>query len=229
VYWTNGGIGEATGQVMRVTKTGGDPVPVVGGLNWPSGLAGDNDYLYWRDDRKGLQRIAKRGGGEPELLVASEAMSGPIAIDDTRVYFDEVSVNGGPGKIRAVPKAGGLATDIASLESWFLALLVVDRGSVYWHNGGLDSLWRAPTTGGAPKAVFPGPAEIRFIAATADSLFITEMGEPFAAGAVHQIPRTGGRDRLVTPCGIGLWGIAVDAHTIYWTNLSDGTLSAIAR
>jgi hypothetical protein len=42
-------------------------------------------------------------------------------------------------------------------------------------------------------------------------------------------PAHRGRDRLVTPRGVGLWGIAVDDSTIYWTNISDGTLSAIAR
>lgn len=230
VYWTTTGIDAATGQVMRVAKTGGTPAAVVGGLNWPAGLAGDSDHLYWRDDRKGLQRIAKRGGTEPELLVASQTLSEAVAIDDTRVYFDEVSGSGGPGTIRAVAKAGGPVTDVASLPNWFIPTLVVDRGDVYWHNGGVDSLWHAPAAGSvAATAVFGGGFEMRYIAATQDALFITEMGEPFAPGGVHQIPRTGGRDRLVTPRGVGLWGIAVDDSTIYWTNISDGTLSAIAR
>jgi len=230
VYWTTTGINAATGQVMRVAKTGGAPAAVVGGLNWPADLAGDSHYLYWRDDRKGLQRIAKRGGTEPELLVASQTMSSAVAIDDTRVYFDEVSGSGGPGRIRAVAKAGGPVADIASLPNWFIPTLVVTGGDVYWHNGGVDSLWHAPTTGGvAATAVFGGGFEMRYIAATRDALFITQMGEPFALGAVHQIPRTGGRDRLVTPRGVGLWGIAVDDSTIYWTNISDGTLNAIAR
>jgi hypothetical protein len=230
VYWTTAGIGAGTGQVMRVAKTGGAPAAVVGGLNWPADLAGDSDYLYWRDDRKGLQRIAKRGGTEPELLVASQTLSGAVAIDDTRVYFNEVSGSGGPGTIRAVAKAGGPVADVASLPNWFIPTLVIDGSDVYWHNGGVDSLWHALASGGVtPTAVFGGGFEMRYIAATRNALFITEMGEPFAPGAVHQIPRAGGCDRLVTPRGVGLWGIAVDDSTIYWTNISDGTLSAIAR
>lgn len=230
VYWTTTGINAATGQVMRVAKTAGEPVAVASGLNWPSDLAGDSDYLYWRDDYQGLQRIAKHGGVEPELLVASQTLSGAIAIDDTRVYFDEVSVSGSVGAIRAVPKVGGPVADIASLPNWFIATLVVDGDDVYWHNGGVDSLWHAKTTGDVPAtAVFSSDLEMRYIAVTKDVLFITQMGEPFAPGAIHQIPRNGGRDRLVTPRDVGLWGIAVDDTAIYWTNLSKGTLSAIAR
>lgn len=55
------------------------------------------------------------------------------------------------------------------------------------------------------------------------------MGEPFAAGGVYEVPRGGGRARLVTPRGVGLWRLAVDDRTIYWTNLSDGTVNAIER
>lgn len=230
VYWTNTGIDAATGQVMRVAKTGGEPVAVASGLNWPSDLAGDSDHLYWRDDYKGLQRIAKHGGVGPELLVASQTLSGAIAIDDTRVYFDEVSVSASVGAIHAVPKAGGPVAHVASLPNWFIPTLVVDGDDVYWHNGGVDSLWHAKTTGDVPAtAVFGGDFEMRYIAVTKDALFITQMGEPFAPGAIHQIPRNGGADRLVTPRDVGLWGIAVDDKAIYWTNLSKGTLSAIAR
>jgi hypothetical protein len=219
VYWTNTGIGAGSGQVMRVTKAGGEPVVVAGGLNWPGDLVGDRDYLYWRDDTKGLERIAKRGGTEPQLLVPSQTLSGAIAIDDTRVYFNDVSA----AAIQAVPKAGGIAT------------LVVDGSDVYWHNGGVDSLWHARTTGGAPATpIFGGGFEMRHIAVTRDALFITQMGEPIeisppGPGAIHQIPRNGGHDRVMTPRDIGFWGIAVDDHALYWTNLANGTLNTIGR
>jgi hypothetical protein len=230
VYWTNTGIDAAAGQVMRVAKIGGDPVVLASGINWPSELAGDSGYLYWRDDYKGLQRIAKCGGVEPELLVASQTLSGAIAIDDTRVYFNDVSM----GAIRAVPKAGGPVADVASLPAWFISVLVVDGDDVYWHNGGVDSLWHAKTTGGGPAtAVFEGGFEMRYIAVTKDALFITQMGQPPemppGPGVIHQIPRNGGDDQLVTPRDVGFWGIAVDDKAIYWTNLSKGTLNAIAR
>lgn len=229
VYWTNTGIGEATGSVMRVGKTGGQPVVVARELNWPIDLAGDRDFVYWRDNRLGLQRAAKRGG-PAQLLVASPTLSGVVAVDDTRVYFEEVSSDNGPGRIRAIAKAGGPVADVATLPNWFLATLVVEGGDVFWHNGGVDSLWRAPTAGGAAAtAVFANGLELRSVVPRGDSLFITTMGEPFAAGGIYEVSRAGGRARLVTPHGVGLWGLAVDDRAIYWTNLSDGTVNAISR
>jgi hypothetical protein len=239
VYWTNAGIGAATGQVMRVAKTGGKSIVVASGLNWPSDLVGDRDYLYWRDDRKGLQRIAKRGGVKPKLLVASETLSGAIAVDDTRVYFNDVG--GGAsfnnvsfGAILSIPKSGGPISHVASLPAWFISILAVDGDDIYWHNGGVDSLWHAKTTGGDQATpVFVGGFEMRHIAVTKDALFITQMGQPPemlpGPGAIHEISRDGGPDLLVTPRDVGFWGIAVDDKAIYWTNLSKGTLSTIAR
>lgn len=226
VYWTNGGINLGSGQVMQVAKTGGPIRVVASGLNFPISLVDDHDYLYWSDDLVGVKRVAKRGGGVPQLLVASDAFATAIALDDTRVFFNDVITN----TLRAVPKAGGPSAEIASIPDAFAAFLVVDRDDIYWHNGGVDSLWHTKTTGGAPvTAVFSGCMEMRFFTATRDALFITQMGEPFAPGVIRELPRRRGAGRIATPPDIGFWGIAVDDRRIYWTNEANGTVSSIAR
>jgi hypothetical protein len=228
VYWTDMGIRNGEGKVMRVAKAGGTPVELVAGLDGPGRLAADEDHLYWTIRSKGVMRVAK-SGGEPEVLVPASALSAGIAVDARSVYFMDVSA----GEIRSIPKAGGDVATVASVPQADLSYLETDGENVYWHNGGVDSLWQVKATGGTPSVLFPASQELRHFVVTPDKVFIALLGQPEGTppgpSSIIELDRASGNSRSITPAAAGNWGVAVDEQTVYWTNNSSGTVNAVAR
>jgi hypothetical protein len=228
VYWTASGSYAGEGAVMRVTKGGGTPVVLATGLSWPSELAQDADSLYWRDELSGVERVTKRGG-VPSVLVPGATLSSGLAVGRGRVYFEDFAA----GTISSVATTGGPVTEIAAVPGIDIPFFVVDGDFVYWHIGSIGSVMQVPITGGTPSVLYPADDELRYFAVTPDAVYVTEMGEipemPPGPRAIHRITRSGDDKTQITPPGAGNWGVAVDAHNVYWTNLSTGTLNAVAR
>lgn len=83
------------GGIFRIPKRGGEVVPVVKGLNGPTSIAVDAEWIYWTNENLpefpatgNVMRIAKTGG-TPSVLVSGNHRSSALAQDEDFVYWVE--------------------------------------------------------------------------------------------------------------------------------------------
>jgi hypothetical protein len=98
-YWTAFGPGYgAPGTIASVPLEGGPPTPLYTGN--PTSLTADATDLYWTepgDTRSAIRRVSK-SGGTPSTVVSGLDDPSAIAVDDTRVYWLDLS------NVMAAPK-----------------------------------------------------------------------------------------------------------------------------
>jgi hypothetical protein len=139
---------------------------------------------------------------------------GPIALDDTLVYFG--TGMDAAGSVMAVSKEGG---DIITVvpDQGFVISLAVDSQSVYWAEKGPmgGPLKIAPKTGGT-AAVLVDTA--MGVAIDATSIYYWKGG-----GSLEKMPLGGGVP-VVLATGVspsGIWDIAVSGDSLYWLDWSN--------
>lgn len=113
-----------SGSIARVPVAGGGPEVVVTGLNAPSMLAVDATHVYW-SEFDALRR-APLSGGSPETIAAGESPAERIHIE---LGGSEIFWLNTTGQVRAIPKSGGIAEDVALLSG--CADFAVDDMHVY--------------------------------------------------------------------------------------------------
>jgi hypothetical protein len=104
---------------------------------WGSGIAASGSDVYWLDKINGtLHRTHADGSGDDVL---ADGLNSPdtLAIDDTRVYWSEVSYLGeGGGRIRSLPRdaaPGGAPATLVSVGLMnAISSLAASRGTLYW-------------------------------------------------------------------------------------------------
>ncbi len=110
-----------------------------------------------------------------------------------------------------------------------IVALVVDDDNVYYARGGVDpAIMRAPIAGPAPMktlTVLAKTPKSRGIASDDQYIFFTDETD----GTVNAVRKSGGPVRVIAS-GLSIpHAIAVDATSIYWTNLGDGTVMKTAK
>lgn len=146
IYWTFKGNGGGDGGVLKL----GDPAPpFVDAQYQPSGIAVDQDAVYWMTADGAVHKKAKSGGAVVDNVSTKQNLAhvtdGKIAVNSTHVYWlglDLVSCV--PNKncfcptacsiVWAVPKAtfDAPATPVAKADWTSLEGLAVDDAHVYW-------------------------------------------------------------------------------------------------
>jgi hypothetical protein len=125
------------GPACRIGGTSADIPTTLGCSSAPPGrLVVAGGYLYWTVQGAGpiVWRAPLVGGG-PEPLVWDTAGAFGLVVDDTYVYYAQVSA----GRVMRLPLAGGAPTTLAMGvgEPLFLAM-ASDGASLYWTDGEVD-------------------------------------------------------------------------------------------
>jgi hypothetical protein len=180
----------------------------------------DGTYLYWADDGTGaLSEVRKFGHAETGIVLLDAGASGVVA-DGQRFYF--LMPEGGPG--------AGTLDDAAAPDS-FPPSGGTDLygGFLYWVGPALDTVYAAPTTTLAERALVIGRASVRAVASDGANLYWIES------------PGTSNTDGKIVACGIAACSpapvatgyhdpshLVVDAVAVYW-NDGDGNLWKLAK
>lgn len=162
VYWVT-----PNGVVMKISINGGIPFEVhqpYASISGSTGISLDADTVYWAYQGSAangysdgsIVRTAKNGSSAAPVVTAHK----PALVGNNSKYVYWLADN----KIMAWPKSGGGELTIASLQSSYGIVTVVES-SVYWYDSG--SIYSALADGaGGPKLVV---AQVTAIALAADS------------------------------------------------------------
>ncbi len=122
--------------IVRLAKTGGDPVQVIEGVRGHYPWAIDDGFLYHEvgGARVGVKRPGKLArtpldGGAAEVIAEVDDSIGAIVLAESHVVFTEM--RDGALAIQRVPKQGGQPELVAQFDG-FPHAIDVDRGVVYW-------------------------------------------------------------------------------------------------
>lgn len=175
-----------------------------------------------------------------QAIVLASALASPlgIAADATYLYWSESgSAAGGfnDGRVARMPLAGGAIEVLASgLSS--AAGLVLDAANVYvaiagdsgmaYANG---TIAKVPKMGGALTTLATAPGA--FVLTTdGTTLFAGAIG-PAAntTGAIYTVPMTGGPTTMISSNGASVFGVAVNATDLYFSELDNGGLFKVPK
>jgi hypothetical protein len=216
VYWTNSS--STAGAVMMGPKTGGTAVKIAG-ANHASGIAVDNDYVYWTVAASpGAVRRAPFDGGAPVDLDTTLPSPSAIALDAVNAYV----VNYNPGMfsdvVASVPKNGGPVTFLAQGQSSMTGI-AVDMQNVYWTRGNLDAGVYAtplPDGGSVTLLAVSTPLAAWGITVSSGNVYWTEYSAAMDGTVKRRTPV--GPIKILASGQAQPARIVVDGINAYWTN-----------
>ena len=211
-------------------------VVLVSGQRIARSLVQDATSLYWivspSSTDSGIMKVAK-SGGTPEWLVPvqSQFLWG-MAVANGELYY-AASEAKPDGAIMKVPVSGGTPVAVVTGRD-YPASVAVDSTAVYWSEGMPGwALATAPLAGGS--AVLLAQSEggdyrnARAIAVDSSGLFWTvSKSDPSVKEAA--VMKSGLQAGPATSLVSGLlepWGILLNASVVYWTDVSDNTVSKV--
>lgn len=210
VYWAE------RSAILKVPKTGGEPVTLAETEGMPISVAVDETDVYWTRYQPGdrLQRVPKAGGPVTTLALDHEGGSFlQLALDATSVYWIRgeeilrIPKNGGESEIAVGSKDtvdGGPATVLA---------FAVDDTSIYWSDG--RQILRKPKCGGDTTVLAAEPQSAQGLVVAGDSLFWVNDPRGTDQDEIRRVPIVGGNVVHLTPAPDPR-GLAADAEHLYW-------------
>jgi hypothetical protein len=141
---------------------------------------------------------------EPVALSGADGTTGPIALDDTHVYWVD------DDRIYRIGKQGGVRTFVA----YGLAVeLIVRDGYVYWISGGVPGgVYRVPVGGGTTETLWEGDGDPRDMALDAQYVYWADSYQR----NVNRVPLAGGMVTAVVTLQTALNAVEVDGANLYW-------------
>jgi hypothetical protein len=195
----------------------GDLEAYLGGSMW--GVRADASAIYWIGDTvipitsPDLSIwIWRSNAGMPYTLVRTNGAL-VFAIDDDSIYWLEDAGGGGSpaSRLMRLPKAGGAATELATLSISPQAAVEAGGGAVYLNDQHV--ILSVPKTGGPGTMVashenFPTSR----IAAGTQSLYWTDTA------GIYRLPFGGASQPSLVVADPNPQALGVDVDTPYWTN-----------
>jgi hypothetical protein len=247
VYWADGNFPQ--GAVGSVPADGGDRTTVAT-ADEPVGLALDDTNIYFStfgSSNNAVGTIVKQplAGGAPVTLATGLATVGPIAIDDSNVYWTDEF-----GAVASVAIAGGAVHQLVAaqyalppntiLDSWPTGIAVSD-GRVYWTSTPLDGM--SPSTiqsiavGGGSSATTLATLDTKPSGLAVDDTFVywaeigaimpgSELGAPPIAnqGSIRRVAKDGSSAAQILSTGATYpVGPVVEDNALYYSTGSAAT------
>lgn len=221
-FATQGEDDHATGDIFRVSATGGEPTAVARKQANPHQVTVAGEYVYWLAEPKGdgaVMRAPVRGG--PAVRVASTFIfaDGALAADAKNIYWVDrdklMRAEHGSSSAQLVVQVGN--------KDELPKAMAAHGGRVYWFSGG--TLWEADVAKGTARSIITGPQNVWGLAVDSTGIFWSDkagqgevrkvlFGSPAAAVVDHPV-------RLP-------WGVALDETFVYWAS-NAGSRGAILR
>jgi len=176
VYWP---VQQASRAVKRALKQGGVAETFASSVSGPVlGVVADQGTVYWIEQDSGSIMQASASGGEPSVLVASNAYSG-LSLDGDYVYWSSAS----DGEIIRARRSGGTPQTLVTGQNRPFAT-VADAAYVYWASLADGSIAKAPLGGGESVVIDQGSGGAGWLASDKTSLCWTGMDRSDNAGTI---------------------------------------------
>jgi hypothetical protein len=215
--------------VWAVSKHGGFPTTLATGTNGCSFSVGNveidaTDLFFIRDST--VVRLAKAGG---EIAPLGTSGAAALTTDRDNVYWIDLFDD----SIKSVPKRGGAAQTIASIEITSFRRITARGGFIYWMQP--EAIARVPTSGPFPAAAAALPLGIApdDFAVADSSIFFVSGTE----GVVGNLALAGGSWTQLATSESSPDTITTDGSNLYWASflsvrkmsLAGGTPTTVAR
>ena len=152
----------------------------------------------------------------PTVLAVGQSRAEYVAVDDTSVYWTDLSA----GTVMKAPLSGGTPVTLATGQS-NPAPIAVNAGGVYWSSYGDDRLMLSPAGGGMPIFVLSAPVDR--LTVDRSNVYWTDNFQ----GTVMKVA-VGSSSSYTLASGQGSPdGLAVDASNVYWADYDTGTVSKV--
>jgi virginiamycin B lyase len=218
VYWANFGL--AMGTTLGRANLGGTGVTqsFMSAPNAPTGVAVDDQHVYWTNPAVGtIGRANLDGTSANQFFVATATSPIGVAVDARHIYWTD----GG--------SIGRANLDGSSVDDNFITgsgaySLAVDGTHIYWSNMGGHAIGRANLDGSSPDQSF-----IDLSGAGSGPIGVAVDGQHIywtTAGAVGRAELNGTEVDLhfIAAGDSNAYGVAVDGQHLYWANLRAGTI-----
>ena len=216
LFWING-----RGEVQAIAKAGGPPRRLASGQLDLHDLALDAASVYWLA-HDAVRSVAK-GGGQVQTI----APTGPGPHES---YFEDVVVVGKTVLWTAPlvhqvmlrdPQHGKVVT-AAFIRQPQPGHLVADEASLYvWRTGTVARIDRAS---GTAQTVISAPDRVTQLRVDGPDLFWSEH-----PGGRLMSSTAGGDPRVLASGQRSISGLAIDADSVYWTDLDAGKVLMVSR
>jgi len=196
-------------------------------------LAVGEDSVYFSDTFDGIVRVAKEGGVATTITPTVGEEIGPIAIDETNIYFITAD-DAATGSLYSMPRGGGMATQLATKLPAPIAL-VIDANSIYWINLGTvmgedfaadGSIERINKDGTGRQILVDKLNAPLELAIDATDVYVAESGLAIegSGGGIHRVSKSGG---VVTKIfnGETVLSVTASASDVYYSMFSDAAAS----
>ena len=129
LYWTN-----ARGRIQRANLDGSGIQNVVQDLSGPTDIVVSNGFIYWTEGRNSVRRVNVSGQKIVGDVAANLGTVGSLAVGGGKVYWTEMTAEGG-GTINSANLDGTGATELASILATPMGIAVDTAGrKLYWTN-----------------------------------------------------------------------------------------------
>jgi hypothetical protein len=208
-----------SGQIVRVPKAGGEPIPVMTGFTYPLRMISrGDDLLFGSGSETGIFAVPKTGGVATQSHDIGTDTAVYLVTDGEFVYW--VHDDAFPGRVGRAPLAGGPAETVLELDN--PGALAVTCEHVYVSDV-FGRLQRAPIAGGGPLELL-APSAYRVVASDTH-VYASDFEDKF----VYRVPLAGGPPEVVAPAAGTPYEVVVDTHRVYWSDIDEPVIMSAPR